>query len=267
MTRNKISTFISTDGLSDFLVDESHKILDLRIQDKFEKGHIAGSIHIDSELFIKRNEEGVNIVPDKGVIISALRERGVNNDDTLILVDDVFNLNCSIAVWVFHYYSFYNVKLLDGALSKWEKENRHLTTEVAFYPPGNIDFTVENPSICITKDEILMNIYSEDCTFVDNRSDYAIEYDQQGGIIPGARQFFYLDIFEEYPDYFMLKDLESIHKELHDKEITEDKAIILYCESAPQSALVYLVMKELGYPDVRLYLAGYEEWRIICSFL
>ncbi|MCK4896792.1 MAG: hypothetical protein KAS47_08285, partial [Candidatus Heimdallarchaeota archaeon] len=142
-----------------------------------------------------------------------------------------------------------------------------LTTEIAFYPLGNIDFTVGNPSIYITKDEILMNIYSEDCTFVDNRSDYAIKYDQQGGIIPGAKQFFYLDIFEEYPDYFMLKDLKSIHKELLEKEIIEDKTIVLYCESAPQSALVYLVMKELGYQDVKLYLAGYEEWRIICSFL
>lgn len=267
MIKNKISTFVSTDCLSDFLIDESYKILDLRTQEKFNHGHIAGSIHIDSELFIKRDNEGINVVPDKELILTALREKGVNNDDTLILVDDVFNLNCSIAVWVFHYYDFFNVKLLDGALSKWEKENRQLTTEVAFYPPGNVDFTVENPSIYISKDEILMNIYSENCIFVDNRSDYAIEYDQQGGIIPGAKQFFYLDIFEEYPDYFILKDLKKIHKELREKEVTEEKAIVLYCESAPQSALVYLVMKELGYPDVKLYLAGYEEWRIICSFL
>lgn len=267
MTNNKISTFVSTDSLSDFLVDESYKILDLRTQEKFNQGHIAGSLHINSELFIKRDNEGINVVPDKEVILTTLREKGINKDDTLILVDDVFNLNCAIAVWVFHYYGFFNVKLLDGALSKWEKENRLLTTETTFYPLGDIDFTVENPSIYISKDEILMNIYSEDCTFVDNRSDYAIEYDQQGGIIPGAKQFFYLDIFEEYPDYFILKDFTAILKELHEKDITENKDIVLYCESAPQSALVYLVMKELGYSDVKLYLAGYEEWRIICSFL
>ena len=267
MTKNKISTFVSTDSLSDFLVDESHKILDLRTQEKFDQGHIAGSIHINSELFIKRNYEGINVVPDKEDILTVLREKGIKSDDVLILVDDVFNLNCSIAVWVFHYYGFFNVKLLDGALSKWEKENRFLTTEVTFYPPGNIDFASENSSIYITKDEILMSIYSEDCIFIDNRSEYAIDYDQQGGSIPEAKQFFYLDIFEEYPDYFILRELKSIHKELHEKEITEDKAIVLYCESAPQSALFYLVMKELGYPDVKLYLAGYEEWRIICSFL
>ncbi len=267
MTKNKISTFVSTDCLSDFLVDESYMILDLRPQEKFDQGHIAGSIHINSELFLKRNDEGINVVPDKEVILTALREKGVNNNNILILVDDVFNLNCSIAVWVFHYYGFFNVKLLDGALSKWEMENRLLTTEATFYPPGNIDFTVENPSIYIKKDEILMNIYSEDCIFVDNRSEYAIDYDQQGGSIPGAKQFFYLDVFEEYPDYFILKELESIQKELHEKEITKDKGLVLYCESAPQSALVYLVLKELGYPDVKLYLAGYEEWRIICSFL
>ncbi len=267
MTKNNISTFVSTDCLSDFLVDGSYRILDLRTQEKFGQGHIVGSIHIDSELFIRRDNEGINIIPDKEVILTALREKGINNDDTLILVDDVFNLNCSIAVWVFHYYGFFNIQLLDGALSKWEKENRLLTTEIAFYPPGNIDFIVENSSIVIRKDEILMNIYSEDYIFVDNRSEYAIKYDQQGGTIPGAKQFFYLDIFEEYPDYFILRDLKCIHEELHEKEITEDKTIILFCESAPQSALFYLVMKELGYPNVKLYLAGYEEWRIICSFL
>ncbi len=267
MTKNKISTFVSTDSLSDFLIDESYKILDLRSQEKFDQGHITGSIHIDSELFIKRNNEGIIVVPDKELILTTLREKGVRNDNILILVDDVFNLNCSIAVWVFHYYGFFNVKLLDGALSKWEKEDRLLTTEIAFYPPRDIDFIIEDPSIYITKDEILMNIYSEDCIFVDNRSEYAIDYDQQGGSIPGSKQFFYLDVFEEYPDYFILKDLESIHQELHKKNITEDKSIVLFCESAPQSALVYLIMKELGYPDVKLYLAGYEEWRIICSFL
>ena len=48
---------------------------------------------------------------------------------------------------------------------------------------------------------------------------------------------------------------------------TKEKAIIVYCESAPQSALVYLVLRKLGYPDVRLYLAGYDEWRLNYGFL
>ena len=267
MTNSTISTFISSECLADYIIDDRYKILDLRTREKFEKGHIAGSVHIDSEIFIKQNNEGVNVVPDKDLILQNLRDKGINNDDILILVDDVFNLNCSIAAWVLHYFGFFNIKLLDGALSKWEKENRPLTTEEPFYPEGNIDFTTENPSIYITKDEILMNIYTEEFTFVDNRSDYAIKFDQQGGTIPGAKEYWYLDIFEEYPDYFILKDLNQIHDDLLEKDITEDKAIVLYCESAPQSALVYLVMKEIGYPDVKLYLAGYEEWRVICSFL
>ena len=267
MSKSSIPTFISSELLADYIVDEKYKILDLRSLEKFDQGHIAGSVHISSEIFIEHNDEGVNIIPNKETILNSLREKGVNNSDVLILVDDVFNLNCSIAAWVFHYYGFFNIRMLDGALSKWEKENRPLTTELAIYPPGNINFTVENPSIYISKDEILMNIYTDDYTFVDNRSDYAIELDQQGGIIPGAKQFWYLDIFEEYPDYFILQDLKNIHKKLEEKEITEEKSVVLYCESAPQSALVYLVLKELGYPDVKLYLAGYEEWRIICSFL
>ncbi|MBY9000509.1 MAG: hypothetical protein KGD64_06310 [Candidatus Heimdallarchaeota archaeon] len=267
MSNKNIHTFVSTEFLSDYMVDERYKILDLRSRDKFDQGHIAGSVHINSEIFLKRNDEGASVIPDKSKILNTLREKGVNNEHILILVDDVFNLNCSNAAWIFHYFGFFNIQLLDGALSKWEKENRSLTTEETFYPLGNIDFTVENPSIYITKDEILMNIYTDDHTFVDNRSDYAVQYDQQGGIIPGAKHFWYLDVFEEFPDFFVLKDLEIIHGMFIDKGIIKKNSIILYCESAPQSALVYLVMKELGYPDVKLYLAGYEEWRIICSFL
>ncbi|MCE7741425.1 MAG: hypothetical protein GOP50_03115, partial [Candidatus Heimdallarchaeota archaeon] len=186
--------------------------------------------------------------------------------DKLILVDDVFNLNCSLAAWTLHYFGFIKVILLDGAYSKWEKEINELTTELVEFEKGNIELTEINGSILITKDEILMSIQSGKFTFVDNRSEYALLLDQQGGNIPGAIHFWYLDLFEEYPDYFILKDKDSIIEELTVRNITQDKSIVVYCESAPQSALVYLVLKEFNYPDVRLYLAGYDEWRLLCSY-
>jgi len=142
-----------------------------------------------------------------------------------------------------------------------------LTKEIPEFSKGDISFKVENPNILITKDEILMNMNSDDIIYVDNRSEYALVMDQQGGNIPGAIHHWYLDLFEEFPNYFTLKKKEEIDSELLAKGIIKDKTIVVYCESAPQSALVYLVLKELSFPDVRLYLAGYDEWRIICSFL
>ncbi len=259
--------FVSIPDLISNLTPENYKILDLREIQRFEKGHIKGSIHIDNNFFTLQNEDGINIIPDKEVLTDYLQEKGINCNDKIILVDDVFNLNCSLAAWTLHYFGFKNVILLDGAFSKWEKQINELTTEIIEFPRGDIILEERNADILISKDEILMNIHSDDFLFVDNRSEYALLLDQQGGNIPGAIHLWYLEVFEEYPDYFVLKEKDSIIEELNVRNISKNKSIIVYCESAPQSALIYLVLKELGYPDVRLYLAGYDEWRLSNSFI
>ena len=267
MSEKSIQNFVTIAEVTSNKNFTNYKILDLRELHKFESGHIEGAIHIDNEYFTQQNEDGINILPDKDVLERYLREKGINNDDKLILVDDVFNLNCSLAAWTLHYFGFDSVILLDGAYSKWEKDVNEFTTEITELSKGNISLENINEEILITKDEIMINIQSDDFIFVDNRSEYALLLDQQGGNIPGAIHFWYLDLFEEFPDYFILKNKGEIIEELNIREITPDKTVVVYCESAPQSALVYLVLKELDYPNVKLYLAGYDEWRLSGSFM
>jgi thiosulfate/3-mercaptopyruvate sulfurtransferase len=267
MSEKTVQNFVSIAEVTANQNFSKYKILDLREEHKFHKGHIKGAIHINNEYFTQQNEDGINILPDKEVLEEYLKGKGINQNDKLILVDDVFNLNCSLAAWTLHYFGFDSVILLDGAYSKWEQEINEFTTEIHELPKGNICLDKINDQILITKDEIMINIQSKDFIFVDNRSEYALLLDQQGGNIPGAIHFWYLDMFEEFPDYFILKSKESILEELKIREITSDKTVVVYCESAPQSALVYLVLKDLNYPDVRLYLAGYDEWRLFGSFM
>ncbi len=267
MYGNSVQTFVSTEELLSLITNSNYKILDLRDYSKFLKGHITGSIHIDNNIFVEQDEDGVNVIPDCKKIASYLKHKGIRNEDILVLVDDVFNLNCSIAAWTLHYFCFKNVILLDGAFSKWEKENNGLSTEEIKLERGDLTLNQQDDSILISKDEIIKNINSEDFIFVDNRSENAILLDQQGGNIKGAVHFWYLDLFEEYPDYFIIKKNEDLFEEMKVRKIMKDKTIIVYCESAPQSALVYLVLKEMGYPDVRLYLAGYDEWRLKCGYV
>ncbi|MHA2358078.1 MAG: sulfurtransferase, partial [Candidatus Heimdallarchaeaceae archaeon] len=196
MNDSHLKTFVTTEALAENQTDYKCKIIDLRDFEKFKSGHINGSIHIDNNIFAKQNEEGINILPDKNSLIQALQEKGINKEDHLVLVDDVFNLNCSLAAWTLHYFGFYNVNLLDGAFAKWLKEERELTNEVFSYPSGDINFEEENEDILVTKDDILMNINSEDILYVDNRSEYPLRFEQNGGNIPGAIHYWYLDLFK-----------------------------------------------------------------------
>lgn len=42
--------------------------------------------------------------------------------------------------------------------------------------------------------------------------------------------------------------------------VTPDKTIIAYCRSGGRASHTFLGLKALGYPDVRNYLAGWQEW-------
>ncbi len=325
MNGNSVHTFVSTVELVGLIGKSNYRLLDLRTYSKYVRAHISGSIHIDNNIFVEQNEDGINVIPNCERISSYLASKGINSNDTLILVDDVFNLNCSLAAWTLHYFGFKNVVLVDGAFSKWETEKGDLKsikveTNTDTYLPkcpecdslnlkldsaqgdflcincesivgdsyidqsgkwsiylkeqqrnqterGNFSLNQLDDSILISKDEIMMYLNSDEFIFVDNRSEYAMLLDQQGGNIPRAVHLWYLDLFEEHPDYFIVKKADELTEELEIRGIAKDKTIIVYCESAPQSALVYLVLKELEYPDVRLYLAGYDEWRLNCGFL
>ena len=259
--------FISTDELSNILSNKTVKVIDLREPEKYLQGHIPQAINVDSNMFFSKTPDGFITLPDVGSLESYLRKKGINDKDTLVLVDDVFNLNCSLAAWIFHYYNHQNVMLLDGALTKWIIEKRPMTTETHEYEEGDINLTTRNEDILITRDELLMSIQSKEYLIVDNRSEYALESDNMGGKIPGAIHFWWMDAFEEHPDYFVLKPKSKIKNLLLEKGIHEGVPIILYCETAPESALMYLILKELGYRQIKLYLGGYEEWRLYCSFI
>ena len=62
-----------------------------------------------------------------------LSERGISNDDTVVLYGGNNNWFAAYAYWYFKLYGHDNVLLLDGGRKKWELDSRELATDV---PPA-----------------------------------------------------------------------------------------------------------------------------------
>jgi thiosulfate/3-mercaptopyruvate sulfurtransferase len=45
-----------------------------------------------------------------------------------------------------------------------------------------------------------------------------------------------------------------------DEGATPEKRVIAYCSTGVRSAATYLTLKALGYEQVKLYSASFEEW-------
>jgi hypothetical protein len=71
---------------------------------------------------------------DKTVFEALLSERGIANDDTVILYGGRNNWFAAWAYWYFKVYGHRSVRLLDGGRENWELGSREMVTEVPRRP-------------------------------------------------------------------------------------------------------------------------------------
>ena len=94
----------------------------------YDKGHIRGAVKIDWKKDLQDPVRRDFV--DKAGFEALLSERGIANDDTVVLYGGNNNWFAAYAYWYFKLYGHDNVKLLDGGRKKWELDSRELVKEV-----------------------------------------------------------------------------------------------------------------------------------------
>src|SRR5690606_13049778 len=98
----------------------------------YDVGHIPGAIKLDWK---KDLQDGVRRdFVDAERFSKLLSERGVANDDTVILYGGNNNWFAAYAYWYFKLYGHKDVKLIDGGRKKWELDGRPLSSETVTRP-------------------------------------------------------------------------------------------------------------------------------------
>jgi thiosulfate/3-mercaptopyruvate sulfurtransferase len=161
----------------------------------YDKGHIRGAIKIDwkSDLQDPVRRDFV----DRAGFEALLSERGISNDDTVILYGGNNNWFAAYAYWYFKLYGHQNVKLLDGGRKKWELDSRELVTEIPQRAATTYKAQEQDSSIRAFRDEVLAAIGNENLIDVRSPDEFAgrllapahlpQEQAQRGGHVPTAR--------------------------------------------------------------------------------
>src|ERR687896_1606278 len=125
----------------------------------YDKGHIKGAIKLDwtTDLQDQVRRDFVN----KAQFEALLSERGVSNDDTVVLYGGNNNWFAAYAYWYFKLYGHQNIKLLDGGRKKWELDSRELVTDVPTRPATQYRAQEPDLSIRAFRDEVVEAIGSK----------------------------------------------------------------------------------------------------------
>src|SRR4029434_3393568 len=122
----------------------------------YDGGHIPGAIKLDwkKDLQDPVRRDFIN----KEQFEKLLSERGVSNDDTVVLYGGNNNWFAAYAYWYFKLYGHDKVLLLDGGRKKWELDARELSTETVTRPATSSTATDPNLNTRACRDAVVASL-------------------------------------------------------------------------------------------------------------
>ncbi len=232
----------------------------------YDKGHIRGAIKLDwtTDLQDQVRRDFVN----KAQFEALLSERGVSNDDTVVLYGGNNNWFAAYAYWYFTLYGHRDVKLLDGGRKKWELDSRELTDELPTRERTSYTATEQDTSIRAFRDEVVAAIGTQNLVDVRSPDEYAgrllapahlpQEQAQRAGHVPTSVNVPWSKNANDDGTFKSEADLKALYDEVG---FDESKDTIALCRIGERSSLTWFVLQELlGKKNVKNYDGSWTEY-------
>ncbi len=123
----------------------------------YETGHIPGAVKVDWHTDL--NDPVTRDYLDAAGFAALMRRKGIGRDTTVVFYGDKSNWWAAYALWVFSLFGHPDVRLLDGGRTKWEAENRPMTTDAATPAPAEYPVVERNDAaIRAFRDDVLAHL-------------------------------------------------------------------------------------------------------------
>jgi thiosulfate/3-mercaptopyruvate sulfurtransferase len=254
---------ISPAELQKWLDDEDKKrnllIVDTRSFSDYSLGHVPRAINMDIIQFhwIDTSKQGiVQFAKQMKILLSNI---GVEKNKHVVFYDDISGSSAARGVWLLLYFSHKKVAMLDGGFKRWKKEG--YSEERKSNPFLHSNFLAKPNNRIIADSNHIKNklkIKSGKVKLVDSRSQAefqgTIARAARSGHIPGAMNIDWIHNIEDHS----FKEIEQLNRMY--SIIPKNSEIITYCQGGYRAANTFVVLKMLGYKNVRMYLGSWGEW-------
>ncbi|MCR5979733.1 sulfurtransferase [Gordonia jinghuaiqii] len=232
----------------------------------YDGGHIPGAVKLDWKTDLQDPVRRDFIDADQfGALLS---ERGIANDDTVILYGGNNNWFAAYAYWYFKLYGHNDVKLLDGGRKKWELDGRPLSSDPVSRPATEYKAAEPDLSIRAFRDEVIDAIGVKNLVDVRSPDEFSgkilapahlpQEQSQRPGHIPGAISVPWSKAANEDGTFKSDEELEKLYGEAG---LDGSKDTIAYCRIGERSSHTWFVLKELlGHQNVKNYDGSWTEY-------
>jgi thiosulfate/3-mercaptopyruvate sulfurtransferase len=232
----------------------------------YDVGHIAGAVKLDWRQDLQ--DPVIRDFVDAEQFSKLLSDRGISNDDTVILYGGNNNWFAAYAYWYFKLYGHDNVKLLDGGRKKWELDGRPLSTDAVQRDTTSYTANEPNNKIRAFRDEVIKAIGVKNLVDVRSPDEFSgkilapahlpQEQSQRPGHIPGAINVPWSKAANEDGTFKSDDALKTLYAEAG---LDDSKETIAYCRIGERSSHTWFVLHELlGHGNVKNYDGSWTEY-------
>jgi thiosulfate/3-mercaptopyruvate sulfurtransferase len=233
----------------------------------YDGGHIAGAVKLDwkSDLQDPVRRDFVN----KEQFEKLLSDKGIGNDDTVVLYGGNNNWFAAYAYWYFKLYGHDRVQLLDGGRKKWELDGRELSKDAVSRPGTSYTAKDQDTSIRAFRDEVVDSIGKQNLIDVRSPDEFSgkllapahlpQEQSQRAGHIPTALNVPWSKAANEDGTFKSDDDLRKLY--VDEAGLDESKDTIAYCRIGERSSHTWFALHELlGHQNVKNYDGSWTEY-------
>jgi len=264
---------VGTEWLAAHLSDPHVRVLDSSFKqpgitptarEDYDAGHIPGAVFFDIDDVAEPGTSLPHMIPSAERFAAKMAERGVGNDDRVVVYDANGLSSAGRAWWMLRLFGHANVALLDGGLPKWKAEGRPLETRAPVIPPRQ--FTARfDPALVRDKEAVRANIAAAREQLVDARAAGRFEGSapetwpgRRSGHIPGSRNLPFDWVTD--PQTHQLKDADALRRLFEEAGVRLDRPVVASCGSGVTACALAFALHLIGHPGAAVYDGSWSEW-------
>lgn len=267
-----MSVLIEPAELQTAMASEPMVVIDTRDPSAYAKGHLPGAVNLRDIFTYLATSDADGLQAMKEKFAEAFGAAGLSGKETAVLYEDAMNTGFGQSCrgyFMLSYLGYPRIKVLHGGYQAWLAAG--LPTSVEMVTPAAAAFPADTVAdVMVDKDAMLAAVKSGSATLLDVRdvdewigassSPYGPDFCPRKGRIPSARWIEWYRLMKPGADGPVFKSGPEVLAECLTAGITPDTPVIVYCFKGARASNTFLILKEAGIKNVKIYFGSWNEW-------